>query len=89
MPRRSLALAAKPRSPWHAAIDTLPTRHSQIGGHPAWIQDAEYAACSDCKRTMRCIGQIACENVDPHREGVFYAFLCAECGTTASTYQQT
>jgi hypothetical protein len=89
MPRRSLALAAKPRSPWHAAIHTLPTRHSQIGGHPAWIQDAEYATCGDCTQTMRCIGQIACEDVDPDREGVFYAFLCAECGTTASTFQQT
>ena len=89
MPRRSLALAAKPRSPWHAAIDALPTRYSQIGGHPAWIQDAEYATCGDCRQTMRCIGQIACEDVDPGREGVFYAFLCAECGTTASTYQQT
>jgi hypothetical protein len=89
MPRRSLPLAAKTRSPWHAAIDTLPTRYSQIGGHPAWIQDAEYAICSQCRRTMRCIGQIACKDVHPDREGFFYAFLCADCGTTTSTYQQT
>ncbi len=89
MPRRSLVLGAESRSPWHAAIDTLPTRHSQIGGHPAWIQDAEYATCGECRRTMPCIGQIASEDVDQLREGVFYAFLCADCGTTASTYQQT
>lgn len=89
MPRGSLIPAAATRSPWHAAIDTLPTRHSQIGGHPAWIQDAEYPTCAECARTMRCIGQIACEDVDPGREGIFYAFLCAECGTATSAYQQT
>jgi hypothetical protein len=89
MPRRALALAAAPRSPWHAAIDTLPTRHSQIGGIPAWIQDAEYPTCGECRRTLGCIGQVACEDVDPGREGVFYAFLCADCGAAASTFQQT
>lgn len=89
MPRRSLVMSAKPRSPWHAASDALPTRFSQIGGCPAWIQDAEYPTCGECRRTMRCIGQVACEDIDPGAEGVFYAFLCADCGTTASTYQQT
>lgn len=89
MPRRTLVPAAAPRSPWHAAIDTLPTRYSQLGGHPAWIQDAEYPACGGCRRTMRCIGQVAREDVDPGREGIFYAFLCADCATTASNYQQT
>jgi hypothetical protein len=38
---------------------------------------------------MRCIGQVACADVDPGREGTFYAFACADCATTASTYQQT
>ena len=89
LPRRSLSLAATPRSPWHAAIDSLPTHYSQLGGHPAWVQDFEYPACSECKRTMRCIGQLACEDVEPNREGMFYAFLCADCVTTASAYQQT
>jgi hypothetical protein len=89
MPRRTLVPAVAPRSPWHAAIDTLPTQHSQIGGHPAWIQDADYPTCNECRRTMRCIGQVACEDVAAGREGIFYAFLCADCATTASTYQQT
>ncbi len=89
LPRRSLLPAAVPRSPWHAAIDTLPTHYSQLGGHPAWVQDAEYPTCEQCQRTMVCIGQIACEDVDPRREGIFYAFLCSDCATTASTYQQT
>jgi hypothetical protein len=89
LPRRSLLPAVAPRSPWHAAIDSLPTHYSQIGGHPAWIQDAAYPTCSECRRSMLCIGQIACEDVEPNREGIFYAFLCSDCGTTASTYQQT
>jgi hypothetical protein len=38
---------------------------------------------------MTFIGQIACEDVDPRREGIFYAFLCPDCSMTASTYQQT
>jgi hypothetical protein len=89
LPRRSLILADAPRSPWHAAIDSLPTQQSQLGGHPAWVQDAEYPTCGTCQRTMPCIGQVACADVDPRREGMFYAFLCSDCATTASTYQQT
>jgi hypothetical protein len=89
LPRRSLHMAAAPRSPWHAAIDSLPTQYSQLGGHPAWIQHAAYPTCGECLRTMRCIGQIACADLEPNREGILYAFLCSECVTTASTYQQT
>lgn len=89
LPRRSLMPAAATRSPWHAATDSLPTQLSQIGGHPAWIHDAEYPACGNCGKTMPCIGQIACEDVEPQREGIFYAFLCPDCAMTASTYQQT
>jgi hypothetical protein len=38
---------------------------------------------------MVCIGQIAGNEVYASAEGIFYAFLCAECRTTASSYQQT
>lgn len=89
LPRRSLVPADTPRSPWHAAIDSLPTRYSQVGGHPTWIQDAEYPACGQCRRTMLCIGQVACDDLEPSNEGIFYAFLCSDCAMTASTYQQT
>ena len=89
LPRRSLILANATRSPWHAARDTLPTQYSQIGGHPTWVQYAEYPACGTCAKTMPFIGQISCEDVEPNREGIFYAFLCADCAMTASTYQQT
>ena len=89
LPRRSLVLATAPRSPWHAGMDSLPTQYSQVGGHPTWVQDAEYPTCSHCNQTMQFIGQISCEDVEPNREGIFYAFLCADCAMTASTYQQT
>jgi hypothetical protein len=70
-------------------MDSLPTQYSQIGGHPTWVQDAEYPACSNCGKTMPCIGQISCGDVGPRSEGIFYAFLCPDCAMTASTYQQT
>jgi hypothetical protein len=89
LPRRSLFPAAAPRSPWHAAVDSLPVQYSQIGGHPTWIQDAEYPTCGGCRRTMVCVGQIDSGDVDANREGIFYAFLCSECAMTASSYQQT
>lgn len=89
LPRRSLVLADAPRSPWHAAMDSLPTQYSQIGGHPTWIQDAEYPTCGNCSKTMPFIGQISCEDVEANREGIFYAFICADCAMTASSYQQT
>jgi hypothetical protein len=89
LPRRSLVRASATRSPWHAAMDSLPTQYSQIGGHPTWVQDSEYPTCGSCARTMPFIGQISCEDIEPNREGIFYAFLCPDCVMTASTYQQT
>jgi hypothetical protein len=89
LPRRSLILADATRSPWHAALDSLPIEYSQIGGHPTWVQDAEYPTCGQCDQTMPFIGQISCEDVDRRCEGIFYAFLCPGCTMTASTYQQT
>jgi hypothetical protein len=89
LPRRSLVRAGATRSPWHAAMDSLPTQYSQIGGHPTWVQDSEYPTCGTCAKTMPFIGQISCEDIEPNREGIFYAFLCPDCATTASTYQQT
>jgi hypothetical protein len=89
LPRRALVRASATRSPWHAAMDSLPTQYSQLGGHPTWIQDSEYPSCGTCTKTMTFIGQISCEDIEPNREGIFYAFLCPDCATTAFTYQQT
>lgn len=62
---------------------------SQIGGHPEWIQDAEYPVCPGCQRLMTCIGQVAWEDVEAFAEGITYSFVCLDCGKAATTYQQT
>lgn len=87
MPNEKLALGSIPRSPWHAASWYLPTTFSQLGGHPTWIQDANYPPCPQCGRLMRFVGQVSHEDLHEHGEGIDYAFLCVGCGITATTYQ--
>jgi hypothetical protein len=89
LPQRKLALAGAARSPWRAADQFLPTTFSQIGGHPGWVQDAEYPHCPECQQSMVFIGQVVCNEVLDPSEGIHYAFLCSPCGTTATCYQQT
>ena len=68
---------------WHTPITV-----SQIGGLPSWVQDFEYPRCPDCQQVMPFLVQID-EGAFPGHEGVYYGFLCANCGITATTYQQT
>jgi hypothetical protein len=77
------------RSPFFAADQFLPTSFSQLGGHPTWIQDASYPACPDCENTMMFVAQLDHDDIEDFSEGLFYAFLCPNCRTTATTYQQT
>lgn len=49
----------------------------------------EYPECPDCSRRMMFIGQISNEDFDRNMEGLFYMFLCDDCGSTATHYQQT
>lgn len=64
-PRR-LVLGPKRRTPFEAVgrfmVDE--TGISQLGGHPEWIQDAEYPLCPDCQRRMICIGQVSWEDLE-------------------------
>lgn len=64
---------------------------SQVGGLPNWIQDAEYPLCPGCEQAMVCVGQVRMGDVfeAPSVEGMTYAFLCAQCGKAAASYQQT
>jgi hypothetical protein len=63
---------------------------SQVGGHPTWIQDAEYPTCPRCEQSMRIVGQIGWQDVlQESAEGITYAFLCLPCGKAATTYQQS
>jgi hypothetical protein len=87
-PWSKVAVRLSERRPTHAAAWCLPTTLSQIGGFPAWVQDMAYPNCLECKATMTFIAQID-QAVFPMQEGVYYAFICGECRTTATTYQQT
>jgi hypothetical protein len=62
---------------------------SQVGGFPTWIQDAEYPLCPDCTRTMSFVGQISNEDFLEHAEGIYYVFVCLDCGVSATNYQQS
>jgi hypothetical protein len=77
------------RPPFYAADQFLPTNFSQLGGHPTWIQDAEYPRCPDCRKTMLFLGQIDNHDLWELAEGMYYAFICPNCRTTATNYQQT
>ena len=72
----------------YAADWCLPVNISQVGGIPSWVQDTAFPKCPDCATTMKFMAQI--DNAQfPGHEGVYYAFLCASCRVTATTYQQT
>jgi hypothetical protein len=72
----------------HAVDWCMPVSISQIGGLPAWVQDSAFPTCPDCSRTMKFAAQID-NGQFPSHEGVYYAYLCASCRVTATTYQQT
>lgn len=64
-------------------------RFSQVGGHPTWIQDAEYPRCPDCGRTMPFVAQLSNEDIEEGAEGIYSIFACRECGVAATGYQRT
>ncbi|MCG7407098.1 DUF1963 domain-containing protein [Paenibacillus sp. ACRRX] len=84
-----LSLASEPQSPYFAASWALTQLDSQIGGHPSWVQDAEYPLCPCCATRMRFIGQLDWADFDQYGEGIFYMFICTEDRLTATLYQQS
>lgn len=84
-----LILSDEPHSPFYAAVWTLSQQDSQIGGHPSWVQDAEYPVCPCCDKHMRFIGQLDWADFDKYGEGSFYMFVCPEDKVTATLYQQS
>ncbi|MFF2483785.1 DUF1963 domain-containing protein [Paenibacillus sp. NPDC058071] len=83
-----LQLSERKIGTYEGAYWMLEVSTSQIGGHPAWIQDAEYPACPCCSNTMMFIGQIDMGQAD-NSEGIYYTFLCNDCLIAAVNYQQT
>ena len=63
---------------------------SQLGGHPAWEQQPVEPDCPRCGRAMPFVGHAAVgELTGEPADGLFYAFACGGCATTAVVYQQT
>ncbi len=88
LPQNSLRVA-KARSAFHAADDCLPTKLSQLGGHPTWVQDSSYPQCVACSRTMMFLAQVDHQDIEAFSEGTYFAFVCLGCKATATDYQQT
>lgn len=90
MPRGGLSFGSTPR-PWIEAANWLVpgVRFSQVGGHPTWIEDAQYPRCPGCDRSMPFLAQISNEDFREHSEGIYYLFLCSGCDVTATEYQQS
>lgn len=63
-------------------------RRSKLGGEPAWLQNDESPQCPKCAKEMAFLLQIASDSQVMFADmGVLYAFVCPECGVTASQVQ--
>ncbi|KQZ39537.1 hypothetical protein ASD58_03815 [Duganella sp. Root1480D1] len=69
---------------------------NRLGGHPTWVQGADYPDCPCCKKKMRFMLQLDSQLPDQDSEewlwgsgGVAYGFNCATCRTTAYIWQCT
>ena len=90
MPQDRLTLGKEPRHWLEAANWLVPgVRFSQVGGHPTWIQDADYPRCPKCDRAMPFVAQISNDDLDEDSEGIYYMFVCRDCGVAATNYQQS
>ncbi|WP_434752793.1 DUF1963 domain-containing protein [Paenibacillus amylolyticus] len=87
--RRLFRIASEPRQPFHGSEWAMEPSISQVGGHPGWVQDADYPACPACSATMKAIGQLDGELIQENGEGVYYMFACEPCQMTAVSYQQS
>jgi len=89
LPENKMRLGVPRRSPYEADQFVMEEGMSQIGGHPAWIQDAEYPPCPECGDLMSFIAQLQTSDLEEISEGTTYCFLCPGCRVTAVNYQQT
>jgi len=69
---------------------------NRIGGHPTWVQSADYPDCPCCTKKMRFMLQLDSNLPDQDGEkwlwgsgGVAYGFSCSACRTTAYLWQCT
>jgi hypothetical protein len=64
----------------------------RIGGHPTWVQSAEYPKCPECSSTMRFLLQLDSE-LDKGwlwgSGGILYVFWCDRCAISGQLWQCT
>lgn len=91
LPQDTLILNRLRRSPYetHQFVMYDVPGASQVGGHPMWIQDAEYPTCPQCREPMLYLAQLQIGEMDAMGDGVVYAFLCAGCLLATTSYQGT
>jgi hypothetical protein len=100
LPAGALVLGERQRTALAARPFVHESGASQLGGLPAWLQEAEFPLCPECLRPMPFLAQLQLTDLkdrddlgvpgDPADpvEGMFYAFLCAGCGRAATLFQQ-
>ncbi|WP_405171683.1 DUF1963 domain-containing protein [Paenibacillus sp. FSL H8-0280] len=82
-------IANASRHAFHASEWAMEPSLSQVGGHPGWVQDAEYPTCPSCSTRMKAVAQLDWGEVEKHGEGMYYMFICEPCQMTAVSYQQS
>lgn len=82
-------IANASRHAFHASEWAMEPSLSQVGGHPGWIQDAEYPTCPRCSTRMKAVAQLDWGEVEKYGEGMYYMFICEPCQMTAVSYQQS
>jgi hypothetical protein len=90
MPEAPLVFSSQPRH-WIESADWCFAAgpSSQLGGHPTWVQNAEYPRCPNCQELMPFLAQLDRTDVEEYGEGIYYMFFCKECGVAATSYQQS
>ena len=91
-------VAADQRWRWQDwALSNSRENLNRVGGHPTWIQGAEYPQCVLCQNTMRFLLQL--DSNTPGGEdggewlwgsgGICYCFWCDRCKVSCSLWQCT
>lgn len=67
-----------------------PMFQARIGGSPAWVQDAEFPECMECRKRMSLILQLpgAMLPGKPMGEGTFFFFACGKHPDKTKTVAQ-
>ncbi|PQP83294.1 DUF1963 domain-containing protein [Paenibacillus sp. PCH8] len=86
---RQFRIANASRHAFHASEWAMEPSLSQVGGHPGWVQDAEYRICLRCSTRMKAVAQLDWGEVEAYGEGMYYMFICEPCQMTAVSYQQS